>query len=430
MATSDLEPDTEYTLTLTDEADSASARTLPVAGDLKPLSIAVGSCYGRSRGKEIDAWLQLKDSFNEPNDPLRFRILCGDQIYLDLDPDDDGTIKIFTPPVWKRYLEQWLDQPFRDFLTASPNIMMADDHEFWNNYPVRNRGWNFWGDRELGGETGQRFDRAFSLFQAALNLDAGRLVDDSSEANRAAVDRQLRDSVRTFEMDFGFMKLLILDVRTRRTSSTFNGGNGRLAAPRFDGLPNVRWLEDTIRSLKALTVPAVLVLSQPLVEEPGASAPWEENLPEYPDDYALLWDAVFAAQSNILVVSGDIHWTRLYCVTNSSQPDEEVYEFIASPLSRIRSFAGTADPTLPDRSQGSVKWEGREGRGLAQWKRWPPGYVRDDENVYATLTFTPEGSSAGVMIHVDAWLWPLERPSLKPVRHKRFLLKGRQQRGN
>jgi len=421
VATTGLNPDLQYSLTLLDDGSTVSSRTLPSAPDLKPITIGVGSCYGRSQGKQVDAWSRLNAIFNGPNNPLRFRILCGDQLYLDLDPRDDGTITRSAPPVWERYLDQWHYQPFADFLTASPNLVMADDHEFWNNYPVRNRAWNWWADRELGQPTGLRFDRAYSVFQASLNLDPGVLLDDSSQANRDAVDKLLRDHARTFELDLGFFRIFMLDTRTRRTSVGYNQGKPSLAVPNFAEMPAVNWLENTTRAVRALTVPGVLILSQPLVEEPNASAPWEENLPEYADDYARLWQAVCAAQAHVLVVSGDIHWSRLYSITPAERPQDDVYEFISSPLSRIRSLWGTADPKLPERREGSVRWESESARGQARWNRWPPGYVTDDRNVYATLTFTPQATGGSVA--VDAWLWPLSEPSLRPVRYDRFILK-------
>lgn len=420
IATTELAADTEYTLTHTGSGMTVASRTLPALESFKPVSMGFGSCYGRVRGKGIDAWAKLNAIFNDPNNPLRFRVLCGDQIYLDLDPADDGAIKLSKPPIWRRYLQQWQFLPFQNFLLSSPTMVMADDHEFWNNYPDRNNLWNRWAEDELGGPTGREFDRAFSVFQAALNIAPGDLVDDRTAANRSLVDKILRDRARTFEIDLGYALVLVLDVRTRRTSMNYDGGHPQLAAPTFPDMPNVQWLANTLARLQHVDVPCVLILSQPVIELPRASKPWEENLPEYPKEFAQLWQALFASKCRPLVLSGDIHWSRLYCATNARTPEKEMYELISSPLARIKSWL--ADPKLPDRGEGSVMWEAGALKGEGKWQRWPPGYISDDMNTYATITFTPREHRRGTAVKVEVSLWPLFEPALRPVRFEEFLL--------
>ncbi len=420
VATKGLAPDTPYALTHLGSNLTVASRTLPSRESFNPVTMGFGSCYGRVRGKGIDAWTKLNSIFNDPNNPLRFRVLCGDQIYMDLDPADDGAIKMTMPPFWRRYLQQWQYHPFQNFLTASPTMMMADDHEFWNNYPDRNNLWNWWAEDELGGPVGQKLDRAFAVFQAALNISPDDLVDDQTPANKAAIDRLLQDQARTFEIDLGYARLVILDVRTRRTGLRYSGGTPSLAAPTVPGLPDVQWLADTVARLKA-DVPCVLILSQPVIERPGASEPWEENLPEYPREYAQLWEAIYAAPCRPLVLSGDIHWSRLYYATSARNPQKEMYELISSPLSRIKSWL--ADPTLPDQRDGSVTWDAGTLKGEAKWHRWEPGYVSDDMNNYATITLTPLERRQGTAVKVEAIFWPLYEPTLRPVRYETFLLK-------
>ena len=265
------------------------------------------------------------------------------------------------------------------------------------------------------------FDRAFSVFQAALNITPDDLVDDQTEANRNLIDKMLRDRARTFEIDLGYLLVLVLDVRTRRTSMNYNGGRPKLVAPTVPSMPDVQWLANTIDRLQHADVPCVLILSQPVIEMPGASQPWEENLPEYPEEYAQLWDAIFASKCKPLVLSGDIHWSRLYCATNGRSPEKEMYELISSPLSRIKSWL--ADPTLPERREGSVMWESGAHKGEGKWHRWPPGYVTDDMNTYATLTFTPRQHRRGTAVKVEASLWSLFQPTLHPVQYAEFDLK-------
>ena len=421
VATTGLQADTAYALTHVRSNFTVASRTLPARESFKPVSLGFGSCYGRVRGKGVDAWTKLNSIFNDPNNPLRFRVLCGDQIYLDLDPADDGAVKTDKPPLWRRYLEQWQFLPFQQFLVSSPTMVMADDHEFWNNYPDRYNLWNWWAEDELGGPVGREFDRAFSVFQAALNIAPEHLVDDATDANKQLVDGMLQDQARTFELDLGYVTVLMLDVRTRRTSMSYNGGRPELAASAFPNMPNVRWLANTVNRIRHTDVPCVVILSQPLIEFPRTSNLSEENLPEYANEFAQLWDTIFDSNCRALVLSGDIHWSRLYCATSARNPEREMYEFISSPLARIKSWI--ADPRLPDRREGSVQWESKTLKGEGKWHRWEPGIVTDDVNNYATITFTPAEQRRGTPVKVEAIMWPLFQPTLYPIRYKEFILK-------
>lgn len=422
IATTALVADREFTLTHIRTGVAAASRTLPSLNSFNPVSIGFGSCYGRVRGKGIDAWANLSSIFNDPKNPLRFRVLCGDQIYIDLDPADDGAVMRDKPPLWQRYIRQWQFLPFQNFLVSCPTIMMADDHEFWNNYPDCNNLWNWWGEDELGGSIGRKLDRAFSIFQAALNIAPSDVLDDQTEASKSVIDGILRDQARTFELDLGYVVVLLLDVRTRRTSLKYKGGHPEVAAPIFPNMPSVQWLANTVDRLRRADVPCVLILSQPLIEMPRASEPWEENLPEYPQEYAQLWEAIFASKHRPLVLSGDLHWSRLYCATNARSPEREMYELISSPLSRIKS-SWLSDPTLPESREGAVMWESGALKGESKWHRWPPGHVFDDMNNYATITFMPMKHVRGTAVGVKVSLWPLTEPVLHPVRYKEFILK-------
>lgn len=284
VATTGLRPDMEYSLSSLSavSSDAVTSRTLPPLSASKPITMGVGSCYGRVRGRNVDQWVKLKDIFNDRDNPIRFRFLCGDQIYMDLDPATDDVVD-GKPNSMLRYQSQWIqDVPFRRFLASSPTMTLADDHEFWNNYPDRidipfSSKWK-WAENELGGPVGQEFDRAFALFQAGLNLDPRAVVDDTSVENREKMDRLLRDDARTFSIDLGFLNILALDVRTRRTSMSYDGSKPKVAVPHFDPqaaglkggvdssrLPDVSWLEKVKDWLGNLQTPGVLILSQPLV---------------------------------------------------------------------------------------------------------------------------------------------------------------------
>ena len=82
-----------------------------------------------------------------------------------------GTPLIHHPPEpWQRYRAQWHDPDYAAFLRQSPNLMLADDHEFWNDVPHGNA-WTLPGRRRPRRALGMAMERAFDVFQAALNLD-------------------------------------------------------------------------------------------------------------------------------------------------------------------------------------------------------------------------------------------------------------------
>lgn len=391
VATTGLRPDTEYALTAQGggaDADTARSRTLPDhLTPLTPFTLSVGSCYCPATDNGIAHWSRMH-AFGS-DDPIRLRILCGDQIYMDLGPNSGGPISNPAPDPWRRYPQLWESPAYRPFLTASPNLMVADDHEFWNDYPHSNA-WLLWDENRPGGPRGTMMDRAFSVFQAALNLDPAAVTDAA-----APMDQLLADQARTFSFDLGPLNLFVLDSRTRRTK--YN-----TAAPHF---AMAAWLDRAEQWAGTRTTPGILAISAPLAR---GRMSWfqrnvshkviggDANLPDYEDDFARLWNALFQAPHDTLIVTGDIHWSRLYHVTPGSGGGRSVYEFVSSPLSRIPSGSPDAG-----RASGKVEWGGPAAKAT-----WVRRLARTDRQLYGTLTFIPLGAP-GAPVRVRAQLWGL-----------------------
>jgi len=349
--------------------------------------MAIGSCYCEATDKGAEHWSVLK-SFGLDN-PLRLRVLCGDQVYLDLSQASGNPIIMNAPNPWERYPEHWESRRFRAFLAALPTVVLADDHEFWNDYPHGNA-YLLWDESQPNGPLGQKMNRAFAVFQAALNLDPAAVVDDGQE-----IDRLLSEEAPTFLLDLGLLQLFVLDTRTRRTRYD-------ASRPRFTAGP---WLQRAIQWIQNLTTPGVLLVSQPMVEQRTS---WfkrkthtmgDVNLPDYDEDFADLWEAILAAGHDVLVVSGDIHWSRLYQIARPLNPGREVFEFISSPLARIPF--GT--PGLGE-ANGKVEWQ--RSNGTAYWTRYADCADNSDQ-LYGTLTLTPQGAAVGSPVKVEAVLWGL-----------------------
>ncbi len=385
-----LDADTGYELTARlpgGEEARARSRTLPaqlVPG--APFTLALGSCYCLARDPGLHSFYPPVAHRPEGADPVRLRLLAGDQIYMDLSPVDGGVSIFRKPDPWQRYPDQWGRAGYAEFLRESPSLLMADDHEFWNDYPHGNAHIP-WDERDLLGPLGRSMDRAFSLFQAAFNLEAAAITGSPQ-----ALATQLADEARTFALTSGPLRLFVLDTRTRRTR--YDAGK--------PGLAPSSWLTRALDWIRRLDGPGVLVLSQPLVEE---RASWwsrtlhtmgDVNLPDYPADFAALWEALFAADFDVLVLSGDIHWSRVYELERATTPGRRVHEVISSSLARIPyGKPETGEPS------GKVKWQ----QGLARWTRRE---ATTEPATYTTVTLTALGSilAEGVRVKVAAWKRP------------------------
>ncbi|HVU00353.1 MAG TPA: hypothetical protein VHE30_01325 [Polyangiaceae bacterium] len=356
---------------------SASSRTLPASLPVgQSFTVALGSCYSIANDPGLTASYPPK--LHDPNgrDPIRLRFLGGDQLYMDLTASSGSPIIVGAPDPWEKYLAQWERLQFSTFLRASPNLVLGDDHEFWNDYPHKSA-WLTWSESERGGPVGRAMDRAFSLFQVGLNLEPGA-VQAPPGGNLGAL---LGGVGRTFSLDVGPLSFFVLDVRTARTR--YDAGQ-----PHFTAVP---WLSAARAWIQGLRGPGVLVLSQPLVEErAGAFARTfhtmgDVNLPDYDDDFAALWEALFAAPHDVVVLTGDIHWSRAYRIRRAGASNRTVWEVVSSSLARIPGPAsGIGEAT------GKVEW--RTGRG-----NWTRDYATNAASTYTTLSFTPQSGGVNVV---------------------------------
>lgn len=390
VTTTGLSPDSAYRLTVTLAGGSTAtgaSRTLPDAVPPgTPFTFALGSCHCLAR--DPGGW----GAFFPPDphrdggpDPVRLRLLCGDQIYMDLTPGGGGPILFGAPDPWDRYRDQWATARYGEFLRRAPTLVMADDHEFWNDYPHANVHLP-WSESDRGGPLGAAMDRAYSVFQTALNVAPGPLP--AAPEDLATL---LRRDARTFGFSAGPLRFFLLDTRTARTR--FDASPPRCARP--------AWLAAALRWLRGLDGPGVLVVSQPLVED---AAGWvrrlthtmlDVNLPDYAADFAALWDGLFEAPHDVLVLSGDIHWSRVYAVRRAASPGRRVFEVTSSPLAKIPQGSYSRGDDL-----GKVEWEA--GGGLGRWVRRAETGA---PSTYSTISLIPRGPlpASGLVVRVAAW---------------------------
>jgi hypothetical protein len=396
VAATGLDPDTDYALVAgVDASQICVSRTLPrETGVGEHFTIALGSCYSPT-DRFINFFYDdcCAAISNKGLGPVRMRFLVGDQVYMDLAPGSGSPLYLHAPDPMQRYVGQWTNALFGNFITKTPTLVMADDHEFWNDYP-HGAVWLRWTpDANLG----QQMDRAYEVFQAGLNIDAATLA---AQTNAGTVDQFLKSGARTFRIRDLPLDVFFMDTRTRRTR--YDEAN-----PQMCGATD--WIQQAVQFLRVPGKPKVLVVSQPIIETAAGGLSrffhtmGDINLPDYHADFRRLWEALINSPNDVMVLSGDIHWSRLCKAAREAQPNR-VFEVISSPLALI-PIGGKADMGHHDGEQEiddipAVPWNVM----AADPSLSPNPACRTNESAtISTLTFTPKADgSVGVTVY--AWL--------------------------
>jgi hypothetical protein len=107
---------------------------------------------------------------------------------------------------------------------------------------------------------------------------------------------------------------------------------------------------------ETLTGPGVLVLAQPLFDHEGGKT--DRSLASFTGDFGRLCtvfersltDRDGRPAHDVLILTGDIHTGRFATATITGRRSGNVYEFVASPASRVGPFVMKASPKhVPDR---------------------------------------------------------------------------------
>lgn len=313
-----LDDNTEYTFSLVDGngevIEAVNFFTLPEnLNQIDELYIAAGSCYWLySYSRKLIFQNYPPKGISKP----RIRFLMGDQIYNDMFGPSESAV-LYTPETYINYKHQWDDDNFINFITQSPNAVLADDHEFWNNYP--------------------HYSLQLAAWQNDLNkVEVERVEKESIDALNNYQLTLNPNSSKSFSFDVSPLSFYVLDTRIDRTHyETHN-------TPHF--------IEDKVSLLKwinTLTGPGVLVISGLIVDKTANF--WTEvlragdfGLPDYGDDYYDLWLAMKKTQHDILIIGGDVHYGRFGYVEVPSRNQNfngngRIYECITSALCLLES---------------------------------------------------------------------------------------------
>lgn len=290
--------------------EQARARftTLPelLGDETKPLRVLLSSCYftGNKLSRLAATLLsQLERNGLRPH----LRVWAGDQVYLDA-PWYEFMIKTHSVGELERlhcasYARTWFDeQGLSTVLPNGANVFCTDDHELWNNAPDPS---------SVARDTRKRGTRE-------AWLDLGRQLGKAFQGDTGTVQR-----FSVPPLDF-----LVLDARVHRTE---NHG-GLFSTAQWAALRN--WAAQP-RGL------GVLVIGQPVfhprTRSRGANADY--HLADYTSEYAQLMDLLGRASRSTVVLSGDVHFSRVAWAAfpggAGSSAENRVTELISSPLSMV-----------------------------------------------------------------------------------------------
>jgi phosphodiesterase/alkaline phosphatase D-like protein len=402
-----LDPVRERWLIAAEDLPEGAALTLRVASSLAgpwatlstrtldskaaEFTVATGSCF--ALGKDPKGVIAAGYRALLARRPVDLRVLTGDQIYMDRDPRDGTYFGLMAGAPYaepnvspmQRYEHQWRDPRWRDFLSATPTLCLSDDHEFWNDYPRRPPYLVYPKTADVAA-----FGAAFDVYQSALNVRPAGLPADPAQA-AAAVRQGLWRSVR---MDAPLVSVMLLDTRTRRQAPG--------ATATFTSAANLDMLA---RWAKELTRPGVLFLGQPVSE----AAPQEHYgvdldqhvdsaLRHYPAQYKALCAILADAARDVLVVSGDVHWSRLRALdlVRKGGGRRRVYELVSSNLTESLAGEPETSGALPEGVGAWTQCAGSDGRLLRMSEMF----------TLATLTFR----AAGGGVEVETAHWTLTAP--------------------
>ncbi len=337
-------------------------RTLPATDSDRELTVVLASCYYGHFNRDASYLAALQSDFCKGT---HFKLLVGDNLYADVAPDQEDLKGGFHETA-HHYRHYWWETGYGSVLERFPTYTTWDDHEFWNNYPEpqkhlgRTRGNDYHEYKAAGLE-------CMRAFQAVLNGP----VEDS-----AAGPWQ-----RSYEIDAGLVSFLVADIRSQRTRL-------KSGAPRLMPERELRHLERWARTLKR---PGVLALGAPLWKDTGGKHDY--NPGDFAAQHERIWRAIADSPADILILSGDIHTSR---VLEMAVGERTVHEVVSSPACHIpdylSSVAGFLDIDYHRQAKSQVKatFEAPPTSVAPRVLRYPFG--TSAQNTFAVLRFSRTGS--------------------------------------
>jgi hypothetical protein len=355
-----LAPGTDYQMTA--GGKPVHFKTFPAALPPEGLSFALASCYYEAFGRDRDYLraLQAAPSYG----PLAAKLLVGDNVYIDVGRAP-GQARSGAEESVGRYLQYYWKSGYADVLSYLPTFCLWDDHEFWNNYPE----WQVHLARSMDAGGREAYEKAaqatLRLFQAALNPEP---------AARGGLSYSFAAPPVSF---------FALDLRAGRTSM-------KSARPQMTSEAELAAFERWAAGLKA---PGVAMFGQPLWIEKGN---WMDYVPpDYAGQYARIWKALAGAPYDVLVLSGDVHHSRL--LEFDVGRGRRVWELISSPACMIPTIESIAAQAFDVQDRGTITFPLQfPGEAAAAPKLAGYHFGTDHNNTISFFRLKPAGAGIDV----------------------------------
>lgn len=319
---SGLEPATPYRVTIVwgHQRYTLSTTTLPKALPHKlegTFNVLLCSCYSQPE----DAAGLLGDVVSQIMLRPHLTLMLGDQIYGDLPlsenfPDDDAGV---ARKIGMKYFRNWTSSQLatgglEPVLTRAPVMCVADDHEYWNNYPF----------------TQTQLPKTWtSAGRKQWRKVAEALYEDYELAGSAGGAQRL---------DIDPLKILVVDMRSRRDDKF-----EQLVPPQT--LTDMKtWAEDLIQAKRDGTPAFGLIASgQALFSTPADESRRTTmdaelgNYAQFENDIMPVLESLSDEGIPVVYVTGDVHWGRVSQRRDRFTHRPMLYEVIASPSRMIRT---------------------------------------------------------------------------------------------
>ncbi|HYO51605.1 metallophosphatase [Archangium sp.] len=333
-------------------------------------------------------------------------LAAGDQVYLDLPtlrnfPED---LPRLAEKFEQDYIRNWTEESaYARVLAAGPLACIPDDHDYWNNYPLRTPHLqNTWGEqgRDTWGRAARRLCEAFQHY-------GSKPFGEPSQ------------------FDVEPLSFFIADTRSFRTSDfsrTMTEGTLHALAA---------WVTHCADKKRI----GIFSTGQSLLMEKPSTfgrTMIDAELPNY-EDYGVLLkqlERLMREAGDLLLLTGDVHWGRVSSLASAEAlfSGQRAYEVISSPsslvttlgsdqLARMRQhFTRERWPRHPEARKAPALFAppGMRSRFQVDTNHLQPG------NQVCLLSFQRRGRD----VEVTPRYFPLE-PGAAPVTVKSFLLSHR-----
>lgn len=366
---------------------SASVRTLPA--NLPPLheepfTVLLGSCFCQENDEQGDtghSFLHLP-----AQDRPSVKILCGDQVYLDhptLQNFPENSLEL-AEIFLNKYIRTWREsddagvQGLGSLLKHGANYFIADDHEFWNNYPnpatlVQNS-WTELGRMQWRGPARYLFRQFQSLSPEQVGAPQTFAVPPIS--------------------------FLILDTRFFREKGDTT----------FLPESHMARLQDWIAELNSQRWVGFLCIGQLLFEKRAGwvhSQVVDRRLADY-EQFPELVKALAGSRQPLVILTGDVHYGRVARCRQAHGP--ELYEIISSPMSLVDPWVGgSAKPPPSTHPAEAIPGIRRVEVSLVSASDGKPAMTAEEH--FLTMNFWAMGPS----LRLQLKYWPVRTRGQRPT---------------